>query len=153
MFSLPILSSVIFVPRLYSFRVCSALMARPLSVFGLAIKLTMISVVCNGFPRQFILMDANILCSILFHLLVPGGKWETYTFILKSFANFCSSTFHSLLCTPLLPPPSAFINNAGTAPYLCDPITSHHLLMLSTAKAAVSWLIPTFTKPSFAVMS
>ena len=28
----------------------------------------------NGFPRQLMVMNENSRCSILFHLLVPGGK-------------------------------------------------------------------------------
>ena len=31
----------------------------------------------SGLPRQFWLMKANSRCSILFHLLVPGGRWQT----------------------------------------------------------------------------
>jgi hypothetical protein len=31
----------------------------------------------SGLPRQFWLMKENKRCSILFHLLVPGGKWQT----------------------------------------------------------------------------
>src|SRR5881397_4065876 len=33
----------------------------------------------KGCPRQFCVMWQNIRCSILFHLLVPGGKWQTRT--------------------------------------------------------------------------
>ncbi len=35
---------------------------------------TMISSVSKGRPRQFLLIWLNILCSILFHFEVPGGK-------------------------------------------------------------------------------
>ena len=38
------------------------------------IKLTMTSWLTKGLPRQFWLMKENKRCSILFHLLVPGGK-------------------------------------------------------------------------------
>ena len=31
----------------------------------------------SGLPRQFCVMKANSRCSILFHLLVPGGRWQT----------------------------------------------------------------------------
>ena len=37
----------------------------------------MTSWLTNGLPRQLRLMNENIRCSILFHLLVPGGKWQT----------------------------------------------------------------------------
>ena len=40
-------------------------------------------------------MNENRRCSILFHLLVPGGKWQTVTGSLSSSASFWSSTFHS----------------------------------------------------------
>jgi hypothetical protein len=39
----------------------------------LPIRLTTISNVLNGLPRQFSLMWENMRYSILFHLLVPGG--------------------------------------------------------------------------------
>ena len=39
----------------------------------------MTSWLTSGRPRQFMLMWANRRCSILFHLLVPGGKWHTVT--------------------------------------------------------------------------
>ena len=35
--------------------------------------------------------------SILFHLLVPGGKWHTEMSNLVSPASFCNSNFHKLL--------------------------------------------------------
>ena len=37
----------------------------------------MVSFERSGRPRQFIVMNENSRCSILFHLLVPGGKWLT----------------------------------------------------------------------------
>src|SRR3989304_1786348 len=39
----------------------------------------MTSWLVRGRPRQFMLMCAKRRCSILFHLLVPGGKWHTVT--------------------------------------------------------------------------
>ena len=41
------------------------------------INSTTVSQVRSGLPRQFWVMWQNIRCSILFHLLVPGGKWQT----------------------------------------------------------------------------
>ncbi len=38
------------------------------------IRLTMVARSTSGVPRQFIAMCENRRCSILFHLLVPGGK-------------------------------------------------------------------------------
>ena len=38
------------------------------------IRLTMVARSTSGVPRQFMAMCENSRCSILFHLLVPGGK-------------------------------------------------------------------------------
>ena len=52
-------------------------MRSPASVVVLPIRLTTTSWLTSGRPRQFWVMWQNIRCSILFHLLVPGGKWHT----------------------------------------------------------------------------
>jgi hypothetical protein len=41
-------------------------------------RLTIVSLVRSGLPRQLIEMNENRRCSTLFHLLVPGGKWLTW---------------------------------------------------------------------------
>src|SRR3982074_2707858 len=46
-------------------------------------------------------------CSILFHLLVPGGRWLTMMSRPSSLASFCNSRFHSRTPEPLLPRPHA----------------------------------------------
>ena len=51
----------------------------------------------------------NSLCSILFHLLVPGGRWQTVMVSPSSLARACSSRFHNGTRAPLLPPQSAVI--------------------------------------------
>ena len=71
----------------------------------------MTSWLINGLPRQFWLMKENKRLSILFHLLVPGGKWQTEIFSPVSSANCCNSHFHSLTRAPLLPPESAVISS------------------------------------------
>jgi len=43
------------------------------------------------------------MVAVLFHLLVPGGKWHTAILMPVSSASFCSSTLHSLRRGPLLP--------------------------------------------------
>src|SRR6476646_4873765 len=58
----------------------------------------------SGRPRQFWVMWQNIRCSILFHLLVPGGKWQTVMRSPRSSANSCSPTFHNRDRMLLLPP-------------------------------------------------
>src|SRR6266852_7100343 len=98
-------------------------------------------------------MNEKSRCSILFHLLVPGGKWHTVICKPVSSANLCSYTFHSLTRTPLLPPASAVINNCSAAGYAFRPIQRHHRRTLSTANEAVSWSTPTLTHPSFRVSS
>jgi hypothetical protein len=40
-------------------------------------------------------MSEKRRCSILFHLLVPVGKWQTVMGSVSSSASFCNSTFHS----------------------------------------------------------
>ncbi len=42
-----------------------------------AIRLMIVSSETSGLPRQFWLMKEKRRCSILFHLLVPGGRWQT----------------------------------------------------------------------------
>src|SRR5205807_10383595 len=83
----------------------------PLVVVVAAIRLTMTSRLIRGFPRQFCVMKENNRCSILFHLLVPGGKWLTAMCRPVSSASFCSSTFHNRRREPLLPPESAVISS------------------------------------------
>src|SRR5512132_3400625 len=39
-------------------------------------------------------MNENRRCSIRFHLLVPGGRWQTVMLRPSSLANACSSRFH-----------------------------------------------------------
>src|SRR2546427_4720551 len=56
-------------------------------------------------------MWQNIRCSILFHLLVPGGKWHTEMPSPLSLANRCNSTFHRRQRLPFEPPPSAVIRD------------------------------------------
>src|SRR3974390_1688676 len=52
-------------------------------------------------------------CSILFHLLGPGGRWLTTMSSPSSLASFRSSRFHSRTREPLLPPPPAFAGGGG----------------------------------------
>ena len=42
-----------------------------------AIGRTITGWLTNGLPRQFRVMKANSRCPILFHLLAPGGRWQT----------------------------------------------------------------------------
>ena len=76
-----------------------------------AIRLTMTSWLVSGRPRQFIEIWLNSRCSILFHLDVPGGKWQTVICRPVSAASAASSVFHSRVRYPLEPPPSAQISS------------------------------------------
>ena len=46
-------------------------------------------------PRQFIEIWENRRCSILFHLLVPGGRWHTVISRPVWSASGASSVFHN----------------------------------------------------------
>src|SRR5262249_41739739 len=98
-------------------------------------------------------MWQNSRCSILFHLLVPGGKCDTCSTSPVSSASPCNATFHSRFLVPLLPPPSAVISTSLARPNRFCPICRHHCPMLATANCAVSWLMPTLTQPSLLVRS
>src|SRR5712691_9793277 len=110
---------------------------RPVVVVVAAMRLTMTRWLTSGFPRQFWLMKEKSRCSILFHLLVPGGKWHTAIATPVSSANRWSSSFHRRTRDPLLPPPSAVISTVLACGYAVFPMAYHHRRMLSTANAAV----------------
>ncbi len=146
-------SSLILVPDVYTCLSTPHLMRSPELVVDEAIRLTMISSVSKGLPRQFLLIWLNILCSILFHFEVPGGKCETSIIKPSSFANPCSSVFQSLHLLPLLPPPSVVINNRLAFGKRILPISFHQVRIDCTANTAVSLLIPTLTEPSLFAIS
>ena len=80
-----------------------------------AIRLRMTAWLTRGLPRPFWLMKANRRCSILFHLLVPGGRWQTSMVRPVSSASRCSAHYHRRTRDPLLPPPSAVISRRRAA--------------------------------------
>jgi hypothetical protein len=53
----------------------------------------------------------NSRCSILFHLLVPGGRWHTLMARPVWAASAASSVFQVRRRLPLAPPQSAVINS------------------------------------------
>jgi hypothetical protein len=55
-------------------------------------------------------MKGKRRCSILSHLLVPGGERHTDISSPVSSTSFYSSHFHNRTRAPLLPPESAVIN-------------------------------------------
>src|SRR5712692_5899175 len=101
------LASEIFTPLAYLFSSSSARTVSPVVVVVAAISCTMVLKLRKGLPRQFIVMKEKSRCSILFHLLVPGGRWHTVMGTRIVLASSCNSTFHSRTRCPLLPPPSA----------------------------------------------
>src|SRR5271157_2541530 len=99
------------------------------------------------------LINENNRCLILFHLLVPGGKWHTVILIFLWLASSCSSRFQRCERYPLLPPLSAQISKPFAFGYRLFPIHLHHWRILSTANSAVSPSIPTVTHPVFLPIS
>src|SRR5260221_9926085 len=81
-------------------------------------------------------------CSILFHLLVPGGRWLTTMSMPSWLASFCSSRFHSRTRDPLLPPPSAVISNRGGVGGPPPPTGSHPPGGLFTPEGGRGWGAP-----------
>src|SRR3954453_23485353 len=106
MFTAASSSSDTSIPVGYEFVSSSARTFSPVLVVVLPIRLTTTARLRKGFPRQFCVMWQNMRCSILFHLLVPGGKWQTVMRSPRSSANSCSPTFHNRDRMLLLPPPS-----------------------------------------------
>src|ERR1700677_4122818 len=108
---------------------------------------TITSWLIKGLPRQLIEMWENKRCSILFHLLVPGGRWHTVIARPVSAASAASSVFHCRVRYPLEPPPSALISRRVALGAGIFPALRHQVLMVLTANAAVSWSVPTDTHP------
>ena len=66
-------------------------------------------------PRELNFKLANLNYPLLFHLLVPGGRWATVTLRPVSAAKAASSTFQARTRDPLDPPPPAQISNRCAA--------------------------------------
>ena len=66
-----------------------------MAVVVLLIRSTMTWWVLRGPLRQFMVIWENRRCSILFHLLVPGGRWQTVICRPVSAASFASSIFQA----------------------------------------------------------
>ena len=72
-------SSLTLAPPGYCASSRTAVHFRPWPVTVAAMPATASSLVIRGRARQVRVMWQNSRCSILFHLLVPGGKWHTLT--------------------------------------------------------------------------
>ena len=68
---------------------------RPVRVVVAAMLLMMTSWLVSGLPRQFMVMWENSRCSILFHLEVPGGKWQQVISSPVCSARAASPAFHA----------------------------------------------------------
>jgi len=55
-------------------------------------RLTLAAWVSNGSPRRFCEVNEKRRCSISFHLLVPGGRWQAEITSPIYGASFWSST-------------------------------------------------------------
>ena len=63
----------------------------------------------RGLPHLLRLTKESSLCSIPFHLLVPGGRRQTLISMQGSCVGVCCLTFHNRTRFPLEPPQSAMI--------------------------------------------
>jgi hypothetical protein len=68
------------------------------------IRLTITARLTNGVPRQFTAIWEKSRCSIRFHLLVPGGRWQTVTESRVRLANagapISTAGFETPCCLP-----------------------------------------------------
>ncbi len=76
----------------------------------------------GALPRQFRVIWENRRCSILFHLLVPGGRWQTLMSRPVSAASAASSVFQLRRRLPLAPPEWA----ASPRPELGGAVVAPH---------------------------
>ena len=78
--------------------------ASPVLVVVAAMVLMMTSWLVSGRPRQFRVIWENSRCSILFHLEVPGGKWQQVTSRPVSRARSASAGLPGPVPPPVGPP-------------------------------------------------
>ena len=93
----------------------SACTASPVAVVVAAIVFTITSWLVSGRPRQFMVIWLNSRCSILFHLEVPGGKWQQVISRPVWAARAASPAFHALFVYPLEPPESQVTSSRGAS--------------------------------------
>ena len=84
----------------------TAVTVSPVLVVTAPMVLTMTSWLVSGRPRQLQVIWENSRCSILFHLEVPGGKWQTVISSPACCANSASPAFRARFFQPLFPPAS-----------------------------------------------
>jgi hypothetical protein len=129
---------VIFTPVGYCRVSSRAVTASPVVVVVAAIVCTMTSWLVSGRARQLREIWENSRCSILFHLEVPGGKWQQVISRPVSAARAASPVFHAPVRYPFEPPASAVTSSRRAAGYRSLPRMLHQQRIDSTANAAVS---------------
>ena len=92
----------------------------------------------SRWARRFSVMWQNILCSISFHLPVPGGKWHTLILRRVSLPSLCNYVSQRQARYPLLPLESAVISSSPAFRHARRPIPIHQSRMDATAKVGVS---------------
>jgi len=89
-----------------------ALTRRPVAVRVCPINSTTVSQVRSGLPRQFCVMWQKRRCSILFHLLVPGGNGSRECATWSRWRAPAIQPSTPVSDTPLLPPASAVMKSS-----------------------------------------
>ena len=124
----------------------AALTIRPARVVVLAIRLTIASRLTSGRPRQFCVMKLNCRCSILFHLLVPGGEVADD----QPDRQFVGQLLQAHLPEPATRAVAAAVGRDqqfAARGNRRQPILAHQRRMLLAANCVVSWSMPTLTHP------
>jgi hypothetical protein len=93
-------------------------------------------------------MKQNSRCPILFHLRMPGGKWQAFKVIPTLSAKARSDFFHRRLRLAVSSATSAVINSLVARGMLAEPISFHQRCILAQAQSAVSSSMPTLIRPS-----
>ena len=131
----------------------SAWLCQPALVFVLPIQLTTTAWLRNGWPRQFFVLWHNSRCALLFHVLVPGGKWQTPRRSPSVSASWCNATFPNRHREPLLPPAAAVTSSLSASGSKGAPLSHHQRRRVAVAHGAVFGSLPTLTQPAFSVRS
>ena len=83
----------------------------PVRVVTAAMVSMMTSWLVSGRPRQAMVIWENSRCSILFHLEVPGGKWQQVISGPVSRARSARPVFQARFFQPSFPPASQVISS------------------------------------------
>ena len=131
----------------------SACTRSPVRVRVEAMVATTTSWLVNGRPRQFMVIWENSRCSILFHLLVPGGKWQTVIVQARLGRERRQLGFPEPVAVAVGAARVGGDQQPGRTRIVDDPRACHQRRIEATANAEVSWSTPTLTQPASAVRS